>query len=146
MKIISPILLSLPFVFSISETAHLLPSFSTAISWRGGRRRRGVTRGRFFSAEAEYEIKSAFDSGEGNRLPSPIFSFKPAAVAVGRSFGPKFISLAVVIHTWGGIQWRADLSTIDFKTYPNYQKLIKFTVKSPAAAQILRAHIASARH
>lgn len=27
-----------------------------------------------------------------------------------------------------GIQWRADFMTSDFETYPNYQKLFKFTL------------------
>ena len=39
----------------------------------------------------------------------------------------------------GGIQWRADFNTIDSDTYPNNQIMIKFTVKSATAAQILRA-------
>ena len=38
-----------------------------------------------------------------------------------------------------GIQWRADNLLFDFQTYPNYQKLTKFSIKSTTAAQILRA-------
>ena len=38
-----------------------------------------------------------------------------------------------------GIQWRADDILFDFETYPNYQKLSKFSTKSTTAAQNLSA-------
>ena len=41
---------------------------------------------------------------------------------------------------WVGIQWRADDLIFDFETYPDYQKLSKFTNKSTTAAHTVSYH------
>ena len=49
------------------------------------------------------------------------------------------LTIYFLVRVWVGIQWRADDLIFDFETYPNYQKLSKFTNKSTTAAQNLRA-------
>ena len=56
-----------------------------------------------------------------------------------------FVTESNQLRIWVGIQWRADDLIFDFETYPNYQKLSKFTNKSTTGAQNLRLQLSFAR-